>query len=41
MVTALHKSINSQSSHHRDSIANIHNQQQSPLAITTANCVGQ
>ncbi|MEZ2248623.1 MAG: hypothetical protein ACBR21_09935 [Microcoleus sp.] len=33
MVTALHKSINSQSSHHRDSIANIHNQQQSPLPI--------
>lgn len=37
MVTALHKSINSQSSHHRDSIANIHNQQQSPLPIAWGN----
>lgn len=33
MVTALHKSINSQSTHNRYSIANIHNQQQSPLPI--------
>ncbi|XZN92804.1 MAG: hypothetical protein ACM65M_08230 [Microcoleus sp.] len=33
MVTALYKSINSQSSHNRASIANIHNQQRSQLAI--------